>query len=111
MKVPYDEGIASHIDPESCADARKGIGEALTGEKAGQVLSREKRLKSGVPTASTCTEGNTMHFDKARDVSTPRGRRPFARLEAFCTGTGRSPVCPGRWTQGRAVNLKGARQR
>lgn len=92
MKVPYDEGIASHIGPESCADARKGIGEALTGEKAGQVLSRENGFKSGVPTTSTCPEGNMIHFVKARSVLAPRGRRPCARLEAFCTGTGRSPV-------------------
>jgi len=33
MKVPYDEGIASHIDPESCVGGRKGAGEALIGER------------------------------------------------------------------------------
>jgi hypothetical protein len=27
-----------HIDPESCADAREGIGEALTGERIGQAI-------------------------------------------------------------------------
>jgi len=42
--VPYDEDVASHIGPESCAVAREGLGEALTGECAGQTLSREKSL-------------------------------------------------------------------
>jgi len=47
MKVPYDEGIASHIGPESCTGDRKGAGEALTRESAGRVLSRERRYTSG----------------------------------------------------------------
>ena len=41
MKVPYGEGLATHTDPESCAWFRKGLGEALTGERSGRVLSRE----------------------------------------------------------------------
>ena len=41
MQVPYGEGIANHAGPESCAADRKGRGEALTGERAGRVLSRE----------------------------------------------------------------------
>ena len=30
VQVHHDEGVANRIDPESCADAREGIGEALT---------------------------------------------------------------------------------
>jgi hypothetical protein len=41
MEVSYGEGVASHTGPESCAVAREGRGEALTGECAGQVSSRE----------------------------------------------------------------------
>ena len=52
MEVHYDEGVANRIDPESCADAREGIGEALTGERIGQPLSRE-RMFSREPTLST----------------------------------------------------------
>ena len=44
MQVPYDEGVANHIDPESCAVAREGLGEALTGGRIGQPLSRERFL-------------------------------------------------------------------
>jgi len=41
MKESYGEGVATHTGPESCVVARKGEGEALTGERAGRVFSRE----------------------------------------------------------------------
>ena len=41
MKVSYCEGLANHAGPESCGAAREGGGEALTGEGAGRVFSRE----------------------------------------------------------------------
>ena len=44
MQVSYDEGVAIHIGPESCAGAREGFGEALTGGRIGQPLSRERFL-------------------------------------------------------------------
>ena len=42
MKVSYCEGLASHTGPESCGAAREGGVEALTGEGAGRVFSRER---------------------------------------------------------------------
>src|SRR5712691_9965583 len=41
MQESYGKGVATHTGPESCVVARKGEGEALTGGRAGQVLSRE----------------------------------------------------------------------
>jgi hypothetical protein len=41
MKESYAEGLADHGGPESCVHVRKGVGEALTGVRAGRVLSRE----------------------------------------------------------------------
>lgn len=41
MVEPYTEGVATHGGPESCVDVREGISEALTGARAGEVLSRE----------------------------------------------------------------------
>jgi hypothetical protein len=38
MKVLYIEGLANHIDPESCIGVRKVAGEALTGGRAGWVF-------------------------------------------------------------------------
>jgi len=47
MKVPCGEGVANHTGPESCANHRKGVREALTGESAGRVLSRESKFRPG----------------------------------------------------------------
>jgi RNA-directed DNA polymerase len=41
MKESYKERLATHFGPESCAVARKSNGEALTGVRAGRVLSCE----------------------------------------------------------------------
>ena len=39
MKESYVEGLASYGGPESCVHIREGVGEALTGVRAGRVLS------------------------------------------------------------------------
>ena len=44
MQVHYDEGIANRIDPEPCAGIREDIGEASAGGRAGQPLSRDRKL-------------------------------------------------------------------
>ena len=61
MKESYVEGLASYGGPESCVHARKGVGEALTGERAGRVLSRvihDRGLRSvgdrGAEAVETC---------------------------------------------------------
>jgi hypothetical protein len=50
MRVRNVEGVASHDGPESCGGAGNRVGEALTGERAGRVLSREIKNQIGVPT-------------------------------------------------------------
>ena len=76
VKVHHDEGVAIHIDPESCAVAREGISEALTGECTGQPLSRERYLSPGADVVPL-TEGNTTGHDIASDQTARRGRRPW----------------------------------
>ncbi len=78
MKVPYVEGLASRNDPESCADTRKGLGEALTGGGTGEVLSREKLIKFGAPTPWDEAEGNTTGSDTASYLA------GSARSETLC---------------------------
>jgi RNA-directed DNA polymerase len=51
MEELYVEGLASHDDPESCAGAREGAGEALTGARAGGAIE-PRNHRSGVPTPS-----------------------------------------------------------
>ena len=42
MKKSYECELATHIGPESCGAVRKDSAEALTGERAGRVFSRER---------------------------------------------------------------------
>jgi len=89
MQESHSEGLAVHTDPESCGCVGNDISEALTGAHAGWILSRESiDLSFGVPTLSKMSEGNTECLDMARDNRAPRGRRPHARMEALCAGTG-----------------------
>ena len=74
MQVHHDEGVAIHIDPESCAAAREGISEALTGERIGQPLSRESTLILGADVVPL-TEGNTDGREIASAQTARRGRR------------------------------------
>ena len=74
MQVHHDEGVANRIDPESCADTREGIGEALTGERIGQPLSRESTLILGADVVPV-TEGNTDGRDNASAQTARRGLR------------------------------------
>ena len=75
MKVPCDEGVAIHIGPKSCAVAREGLGEALTGERIGQPSSRE-RVLSWVPTP--CIWWKATHPSASRERrTTRRGQRPL----------------------------------
>ena len=61
MKESYVEGLATHDGPESCAVTREGRGEALTGARAGRVLSRERIVLR--------TYGNTSH--RNREIPSP----------------------------------------
>ena len=47
MQESYAKGLAAHSGPESCVAVREGRGEALTGERAGRVFSRERHLPPG----------------------------------------------------------------
>jgi len=48
MKVLYNEGLATHVGPESCGHPREGMSEALTGESAGWAIEpRKQRIVQG----------------------------------------------------------------
>ena len=111
MKESYAEGPATHSGPESCGVSRKRSIEALTGVRAGRVLSRERskvqdadavgmaegttaarryrETRSGPARSQTpCTHGNTSHENR----------------EALC-----SPAADG--AAGRVGKSKDARRR
>ena len=110
MEKLHVEGVATHNGPESYIGVRKDDGEALTGVHTGRVLSREIR-QFGVPTLLTEVEGHTINAVIARRWSTPRGRRPLARVESSCARTGRSPDRPPRMVWRAAPGRPEARRR
>ena len=77
VKVLNRKGIANQTGPESCVAHREVRDEALTGEPAGQPLSRESTLKIRVPTQSLYAEGNTHRRDRASVWAALRGLRPW----------------------------------
>ena len=76
MQVHCDEGIANHIGPEPCAGIREGVGEASAGERAGQPLSRDRKLIPGAD-AVCVAEGNMPKGANASAWATWRGQRTW----------------------------------
>ena len=108
MQVRCDEGIASHIGPESCGCVREGVVEALTGEGMDWVLSLENvtvRSADGF-----LSSGRRNHLGRQRETltnsawskapatyrHTSRERQPAALLgvASSFTEAGRSLVWP-----------------
>ena len=91
MQVSASEGLANHTVPESCADVREGIGEALTGVRIGWVLSRENTTpgsptlcferKATWPGASSRAPGRPgAVVDPSMCVRSLSGNREISRL-------------------------------
>ena len=76
MKVRHDKGVTTHIGPESCVGIREGVGEALTGERIGQPMSRESAFIPGAD-AVACAEGNTVGRVSVSARTARRGRSPW----------------------------------
>ena len=89
MQVPCDEGVAIHIGPKSCAVAREGLGEALTGERIGQPSSRERGNILGAD-AVLFAEGETEGRVNRECPEDPAWSETLACAYASCAGPGRS---------------------
>ena len=97
MQESYGEGLATHTGPESCVAARKGRGEALTGGRAGRVLSRERILLRD----ADAVEGRGRPHPGRRYRETPRSpaRSETLRMSGHTSRENRespwSPVADG----------------
>ena len=100
MKVSHAEGPATHSGPESCVGAGDCAGEALTGESAGRVLSRESRYASG------CRRGHQTR-KATRSIPLSRGRGwpcvvedPAHARKLSAREPGDPTPAPGKWPWG-----------
>ena len=76
MEKSYSKSLTNHAGPESCVDTSNGVREALTGVRAGWVLSREMLIR-GADVVRRC--GRQHRLDRFGEVwSDP------ARSEAPC---------------------------
>ena len=102
MQEPYGEGSTTHTDPESCDEAPEGPSEALTGARAGRVLSRENDANSGMPTLYREAEGNTRSGDKvSRHLDPTRSETPC--MFGISTPGNQEILCPTFSMEGRSA--------
>jgi hypothetical protein len=138
MQEPHEKGLANHLGPESCADGREAVGEALTGEHAGQPWSSEITTPACRPSPdrgkalpqvplseghADAAESETLSMrgnsrcENRETSGTPapwwrgtvgEGRKPYAR-HARPGGVGRSRSTNEAGEQGRPVGGGGVR--
>jgi hypothetical protein len=110
MKVSCDEGVASHVGPESCGDDRKVILEALTGEGAGRVLSLENFILRSVDAVMTGGRQQRRFRHGEEPAYSAWSETPCTR-RSISRGSREIPRSTGASVPVRAVNPKGARRR
>jgi hypothetical protein len=108
VQVPYDEGVATRIGPESCVGGREAVREALTGVRVGQPSSGVT-LPDRSADALQSAEGNT-----SRRATASAGRlRVVVRPWHARTSPGREPrglrPAPRRRARGRTVKAESRR--
>ena len=76
MKESYVEGLATHDGPESCGVACEGSGEALTGVRAGRVLSRERTFLRGADAVRRSGRPHRLSRYRERQADPARSETP-----------------------------------
>ena len=82
MQESYSEGLASHTGPESCGVVCKDDPEALTGVRAGWVLSRETKTRRKAATrgcqrsSGPAARLHRGHREREMLLDLPRSKTP-----------------------------------
>ncbi len=76
MKKSHESGVATHIGPESCGAAREGGVEALTGDRAGRVFSRERHSLRDADAVGVCGRLHRVHRYREVYQSPARSETP-----------------------------------
>ena len=105
MRLLYSEDLASRTGPESCVGVREHVGEALTGEHVGQVLSREISDIRGADVVPL-SEGNTVQGAMASPDRPRAVRDPEHAWRHLAREPGDPVLALGGWHQGRIGKLK-----
>ena len=81
MKESHGEGVATHTDPESCGAACKDRVEALTGARAGQVLSRESTFLRDADAVGVSGRLHRVHRNREVYQSPARSETPCTYVD------------------------------
>ena len=109
MRVPHGEGLATHTGPESCVYARKGIGEALTGDVRAGLLSRERSLQ-GADVVLVCGRQHQAHRYGEMRLDPAWSKTPSTYVSSSCGNREVPRLTLVDGAEVRAVNPEGARQ-
>ncbi len=112
MKEPYEEGVANHFGPESCVAAGNCGCEALTGVRAGWVLSREIMTElQGADAVRACGRQHRKHRHREMLLDPARSKTPCTH-GSISRGSREIPRLTSEdGAEVRAVNPQGARRR
>ena len=109
MREPYDEGVATHIGPESCVHTREGMGEALTGDVRAGLLSRERSLR-GADVVLVCGRRDQAYRYSEMRLDPAWSKTPSTYVSSL-RGSREIPcLTEGDGAAVRAVNPEGVRQ-
>ena len=94
MQESYSEELATHTGPESCAQDGNIVCEALTGVRAGRVLSFE--IAVNVPSADGIPRyGRQYRMHRSGEMCTDSAESKTPRMYGNTLSGNRDPLC---WT-------------
>jgi len=105
MRTLYVEGVATHDGPESCVDARKGGGEALTGVRAGRAIEPRNHGVRGAD--AVVMSGRPHRRQRHRKLPSDPARSKNLCMYGVSMRENREiPCSPGRVITGRAAQAR-----
>ncbi len=111
MEESHGEGVATHTDPESCVTVREDGREALTGERAGRVFSRERTSLRDADAVEVCGRPHPGRRYRKTPWSPARSETPCTHRHT--SRENRESPCPpgGDGPAGRVGKSKDVRRR
>ncbi len=105
MRELYIEGVAIHGGPESCVGVREGVGEALTGARAGWAIEPRHNVSWGADAVEMV--GRQHRWQRFRELAADPARSKNLCMHGISMRENREvprspvPLSTGRAAQGR----------